>query len=237
MGQILLLTKNTLNEQPFEQKLLQLGHEILLSSSLIEELLLDNIPSDFFKMFELVILSETIDNSEAKDLLKKITRFPLKVLRKSNEQMEEAIIQEWKELGIDDWIAINPETELLREKVSCKRTVKAGKIVFLPAIKEKIPLSSVSLTATERKFFKILYDQQNNILSREELCHKIWEREQNNSTMSQLSVMVKRVKDKLSKQNVEGPIVETCWGKGYKLDESVYDQIYLDSPQVKYVNE
>lgn len=74
-------------------------------------------------------------------------------------------------------------------------------------------------------------------LSREELCYKIWEREQNNSTMSQLSVMVKRLKEKLSKQNVEGPIIETCWGKGYKLDESVYDQIYLDSPQVKYVNE
>lgn len=237
MGQILLLTKNTLNEQQFEQNLLQLGHEIFLSSSLIEELLLDNIPSDFFKMFELVILSETIDNSETKDLLKKITRFSLRILRKSNEQIEDSVIQEWKELGIDDWIAINPETELLREKVSCKRTVKAGKIVFLPTIKEKIPLSSVSLTTTERKFFTILYDQQNNILSREELCYKIWEREQNNSTMSQLSVMVKRLKEKLSKQNVEGPIIETCWGKGYKLDESVYDQIYLDSPQVKYVNE
>ncbi len=237
MGQILLLTKNTLNEQQFEQKLLQLGHEILLSSSLIEELLLNNIPSDFFKMFELVILSETIDNSETKDLLKKITRFPLRILRKSNEQIEEEIFQEWKELGIDDWIVINPDTELLREKVSCKRTIKAGKVVLLPTIKEKIPLSSVSLTTTERKLFTILYDQQNNILSREELCYKIWEREQNNSTMSQLSVMVKRLKEKLSKQNVEGPIIETCWGKGYKLDESVYDQIYLDSPQVKYVNE
>ena len=202
-----------------------------------EEVLLENIPSDFFKMFELVILSETIDNSETKDLLKKITRFPLRVLRKSNEQIEEAIIQEWKELGIDDWITINPETELLREKVSCKRTVKAGKIVFLPTIKGKISLSNISLSATESKLFIILYEQQNSILSREELCYKIWQREQSNSTMSQLSVMVKRLKDKLSKQNVEGPIIKTCWGKGYKLDESVYDQIYLDSPQVKYVNE
>ncbi|MDO7798981.1 helix-turn-helix domain-containing protein [Enterococcus avium] len=236
MGQILLLTKNTLIEQQFEQKLLRLGHEVLLSSLLIEGLLLDNIPSDFIKMFELVILSESIDNSETEDLLKKLTPFPLRVLRKSNEQIEEEIFQEWKELGIDDWIVINPDTELLREKVSCKRTIKAGKVVLLPTIKEKIPLSNISLSAAESKLFMILYEQQNNILSREELCYEMWEREQSNSTMSQLSVMVKRLKDKLSKQNVEGPIIKTCWGKGYKLDESVYDQVYLDSLQVKYVN-
>lgn len=237
MGQILLLTNNTLNEQQFEQNLLLLGHEIFLSSALIELILLDNIPSDFMKMFELVVLSETIDNLDTQNLIEKLARFSLRILRKSSEQIDDVTFQKWKELGIDDWIAINSGKELLREKVSCKRIVKGGKIVLLPPLNEKIPLSKISLSDTERKLFTILYDQQNNTISREALCYELWKRKQSNSTMSQLSTMIKNLKGKLSKYNVEGPIVETCWGKGYRLDDSVYDQIYLDTTLIKYVNE
>lgn len=55
--------------------------------------------------------------------------------------------------------------------------------------------------------------------------------------MSQLSVMVKHLKNKLAAQGVKGPIIETCWGQGYKLHETVYEQVYSDADELKYGNE
>ena len=64
----------------------------------------------------------------------------------------------------------------------------------------------------------------------------MWSKEKCNAKMSQLSVLVKNLKGKLAAQNVEGPIIKTCWGQGYKLHESVYDQIYIDSKELRCMN-
>ena len=89
--------------------------------------------------------------------------------------------------------------------------VKQGKVIFLPQQQNKRELSSLILSSGEEKLFRILYQKQANVLSREEICLKMWNKGKNNSTMSQLSVLVKHLKDKLSQQQIEGPIIETCW--------------------------
>lgn len=227
MSQILLFTNNPLNELPFEERLRQLGHEVFTTKAMINFCLIESSMKDFIKIFQHIILSETLSNAEVQELLGILRAYSIPIYRKSNELLKETQLEEWKEQGITEWIEINPSIEVLRETLSSD-IVKQGKVVFLSQRKDKRELSSLKLSSGEVKLFRILYRQQANVLSREEICLKMWDRGKNNSTMSQLSVLVKHLKDKLSQQQVDGPIIETCWGQGYKLDKTVYDQIYIE---------
>ncbi|MGL9727073.1 helix-turn-helix domain-containing protein [Enterococcus sp. DIV0756] len=227
MSQILLFTNNPLNEQPFEERLRQLGHEVFTTKAMINFCLIESSMKDFIKIFHHIILSETLSNAEVQELLGILRAYSIPIYRKSNELLKETQLEEWKDQGITEWIEINPSIEVLRETLSSD-IVKQGKVVFLSQRKDKRELSSLKLSSGEVKLFRILYRQQANVLSREEICLKMWDRGKNNSTMSQLSVLVKHLKDKLSQQQVDGPIIETCWGQGYKLDKTVYDQIYVE---------
>ncbi|MBX8935324.1 winged helix-turn-helix domain-containing protein [Enterococcus gilvus] len=228
MSQILLLTNNPLNEQAFEERLRQLGHEVFTSKLMINLCLSEKSNHDVIRMFDLIILSETLANAEVKELLGKLSTSSMPILRKSDEQLDEAQLEEWNEKGLTEWIESQPTLEVLREKLSGERVRKEGNIVFLPKNEEKRSLTSFSLSSGEIKLFQVLYEQQKQAVPREDLCLRIWNRGKNNSSMSQLSVMVKHLKGKLAGQGVEGPIIETCWGRGYRLHESVYDQVYMD---------
>lgn len=237
MSQILLLTNNPLNEQVFEERLRQLGHEVFTSRMMINLCLSQNSNQDIINMFDLIILSETLANAEVKELLDSLRTYATPILRKSDEQLEDAQLDDWKDQGLTEWIESQPTLEDLREKLSCENVRKEGNIVFLPKTKEKRPLSNFSLSSSEVKLFQILYKQQTQAIPREEICLRMWNRGKSNSSMSQLSVMVKHLKDKLAGQGIEGPIIETCWGRGYRLHESVYDQVYLDSVDEKLVKQ
>ena len=228
MSQILLLTNNPLNEQAFEERLRQLGHEVFTSKLMINLCLSEKSNHDVIRMFDLIILSETLANAEVKELLGKLSTSSMPILRKSDEQLDEAQLEEWNEKGLTEWIESQPTLEVLREKLSGERVRKEGNIVFLPKNEEKRSLTSFSLSSGEIKLFQVLYEQQKQAVPREDLCLRIWNRGKNNSSMSQLSVMVKHLKGKLAGQGVEGPIIETCWGRGYRLHESVYEQVYMD---------
>jgi DNA-binding winged helix-turn-helix (wHTH) protein len=233
MSQILLFTNNPLNEQSFETRLRQLGHEVFTTKTMLNYCLIESPMKDFIKIFHHIILSETLSNAEVQELLKTLHTYSIPVYRKSNELLEETLLEEWKEKGIAEWIEIEPSIEVLREVLS-SYMVKQGKVIFLPQQQNKRELSSLILSSGAEKLFRILYQKQANVLSREEICLKMWNKGKNNSTMSQLSVLVKHLKDKLSQQQIEGPIIETCWGQGYRLDKTVYDQIYIES-EVKMI--
>jgi len=236
MSQILLLTNNPLNEQAFEVRLRQLGHEVFTSKLMINLCLSQNSKHDIIHMFDLIILSETLANVEVKELLGTLSTCATPILRKSDERLEETDLEEWKEQGLTEWIVSQPTLEVLREKLSCEKVRKEGNIVFLPKAEDKRPMSGFSLSGGEVKLFQLLF-QQKKTVPREEICLRMWNRGKSNSSMSQLSVMVKHLKDKLAGQGVEGPIIETCWGRGYRLHESVYDQVYLDSVDEKLVKQ
>ena len=43
-------------------------------------------------------------------------------------------------------------------------------------------------------------------------------------------VFIESIRDRIK-------IIETCWGRGYRLHETVYEQVYLDADELKYGNE
>lgn len=237
MSQILLFTNNPLNEQSFEERLRQLGHEVFTTKRMIDLCLLENTTNEFLRLFHQIILSETLANAEVKELIRVLKKHAIPIFRKSDEQLEETQLEEWRELGITDWIENRPSIEVLRETLSCDNVRPEEKIIYLPKSDKKRPLSSLSLSSGEVKLFQILYEYKKQTVSREELCRRMWNRDKTNSSMSQLSVMVKHLKQKLSDQQIKGPIIETCWGQGYRLDERVYEQVYVDSEDLKYGDE
>lgn len=237
MSQILLLTKNTLNEQAFEEKLRRLGHEVFSSEMQIDICLIGKANSGFLKMFTHVIFSESITNNEVKELAAKLKYHAVKILRKSDEKLDESQKQDWFDQGIDDWINNQVPFEVLREKLNEDEIIREGKVVLLPKTEERRSISSLVLSGGELKLLMLLYQQGEQMLSRDELCLRMWNRSKSNSCMSQLSVMVKNLKGKLAAQNIEGPIITTCWGQGYKLHESVYNQIQVETDDLKYVND
>ncbi|MDN6002121.1 MAG: helix-turn-helix domain-containing protein [Enterococcus sp.] len=235
MSQILLLTKNPLNEQTFEEKIYQLGHEVFSSVVLIDACLVRESNNDFLKMFTHVILSETIANAEVKKLIQKLKQYSVKILRKSDESLDDAQKKEWVNHGIDDWLDNHPDLEVLREKLIQDNTTNEGKIISLPKTDEQRSVFSLNLSGGELKLFMLLYQKEGRVVSREDLCLSMWNRSRSNSSMSQLSVMVKNLRSKVAAQTIEGPIIETCWGQGYRLHESIYDQVYVDSNELNYV--
>lgn len=236
MSQILLLTNNPLNEQAFEKRLRQLGHEVFTSRLLVDIILIKNESKGLIQIFDHIVVSETIANTEVIQLAKALKEYLIPVFRKSDEPMDETQLNEWKEAGITDLIKSQPSIEVLRETLSCDKEKNDEKIVFLQSAAKKRSISSFSLSSGELKLFTILYEQKRQTLSREEICLRIWNKQKSNSNMSQLSVMVKHLKNKLATQNVGGPIIETCWGQGYRLHESVYEQVYMDTEEIKYGN-
>ncbi|MGH1846816.1 winged helix-turn-helix domain-containing protein [Enterococcus gilvus] len=229
MSQILLFTNNPLNEHLFEKRLRQLGHEVFTTKGLIDRCLMRNANNCFVQVFHHIILSETIANSEVEELIKRLGGYSIPIFRKSDEQLDEEQLEEWKALGLADCIESRPSVEGLREKLSSNNERKPDKVVFLHQSEEKHPLSSMTLSVGELRLFHLLYEQDSQPFSREELCQKMWDKRNTNSSMSQLSVMVKHMRGKLAEQGIRGPIVETQWGRGYRLHDTVYDQIYVDT--------
>lgn len=204
---------------------------------MIDICLLENANNEFIRIFHQIILSETIANTEVKELVKTLRTFSIPIFRKSDEELEEAQLEEWEELGVTEWIESNSSIEVLREKLSCDKGRNEGKLINLPKTEDKRPLSTLNLSSGELKLFRILYEHQKQTVSREELCLRMWNKDNTNSSMSQLSVMVKHLKNKLAGQHVVGPIIETCLGQRYRLDGAIYEQVYVDREELKYGND
>lgn len=73
------------------------------------------------------------------------------------------------------------------------------------------------LTKKERETFECLLASKGRMISREEMCKHLWGGTTNNSRMTQMSVLMKRLKEKLYQAGFREELIETVWGHGYKL--------------------
>lgn len=231
MSQILLLTNNPQNEQFIEKRLRQLGHEVFTTKIMIEYCLSNEASQEFTQFFQHIILSETLANREVKALLHVLKSYSIPILRKSDDYPEETELSEWQALGVTEWINSRPSLEVLREKLCFDKT-ESEEMTRLSKTEKRCAISSLGLSVGELNLFVLLYRHQSQPVSREEISLHLWNKEKSNSSMSQISVLVRYLRNKLAAQKIKGPIIETCWGKGYRMHESVYDQVYLDEEEL-----
>ncbi|MCM3356048.1 response regulator transcription factor [Bacillus halotolerans] len=75
----------------------------------------------------------------------------------------------------------------------------------------------VLFTAIERKIFFYLYENRNNILTKEHFFDYLWQLEDRNPNI--VNVHIKKIRAKIN--DVEGEIIENIYGEGYRLNTVV----------------
>ena len=77
----------------------------------------------------------------------------------------------------------------------------------------------VSLTPTEFAILQILLENKGDVISGEELFHRIWKDEYYIKSNNTITVHIRRLREKLN-DTLENPkYIKTIWGVGYKIDE------------------
>ena len=77
----------------------------------------------------------------------------------------------------------------------------------------------VALTPTEFSILQILLENRGNVVSGEELFHKIWKDEYYVKSNNTITVHIRRLREKLN-DTLENPkYIRTVWGVGYKFEE------------------
>ena len=77
----------------------------------------------------------------------------------------------------------------------------------------------VALAPTEFSILQILLENRGNVVSGEELFHKIWKDEYYVKSNNTITVHIRRLREKLN-DTLENPkYIRTVWGVGYKIEE------------------
>ena len=77
----------------------------------------------------------------------------------------------------------------------------------------------LALTPTEFQILRILLEQNGNIVSSEELFHKIWKDEYYIKSNNTITVHIRHLREKIGKIAGNADIIKTVWGVGYKIEK------------------
>lgn len=75
------------------------------------------------------------------------------------------------------------------------------------------------LTPTEFSILQILLENKGNVISAEELFHRIWQDEYYSKSNNTITVHIRRLREKLNDTLERPKYIKTIWGVGYKIEE------------------
>lgn len=205
---ILVLTKNISYETKLQQELQVFNHEVLVTKNDLK----DNLLTDNAILFHLLFISELISEKEFVEVQQQLT-----------PMYKGGIVRILPE---DELSASYEPTEVKNSKVeiTCisRSFVNLREFLLNTAESNKLSAQLNSkeefdefLSKKEQILFRSLDEEQ--IISREELCWKIWGIKETASKKSQLSNLVKKINEKLDEHNYTSKRIKTYWGKGYLL--------------------
>lgn len=241
MKTILILTKNLILEQELQERLQYLSYEVFCSVELFDRLRSWNRQDQtqmswlegYLSNYKVIILSETISDGEILTVLPTLKGKGQVLLRKLNSKPSAKEEEDFKELGLDDWISTEDSIDFLREQLSKKMETyhkEETNIVFLyPDTTDTENLKKLRGTLTNRETVALdcLLEANGEVVSREELCARIWNETPNNSHLSQVSVLIKRIKLKLEQAGYSSESLNTIWGRGYLMAKTPLTTEYL----------
>lgn len=243
MKPILILTKNLVVEQELQQQLQYLNYEVFCSVELLECLKASRHQKDTrtdslqrcLLNYQAIILSETIADSEIRELLPILKSDKRALLRKLYNKPNANEEEQMKTLGVIDWLFIDQSIDYLREQLSEKLAPyqkDETSIVFMyknesPQESGNLQQLKRSLTKREQTTLDCLIRSKGGIVSREYLCSRLWNDQPNNSHLSQTSVLIKRIKTKLELAGFDPEMIKTVWGSGYMLKKGVFEKDFL----------
>lgn len=212
-------------EQSIQSKLQHLNYEVYCSTNVIEKLKSRSFTQQFLIQFPIIILSETIPNLEIPDILKHSPRGLCTIVRKDTIIPSKDLLEEWKEIGINEYISSEISSNHLREKMTELQTlIQKERRKFNSNYTEKnLDLFKTTLSGKSKDFFLALYKANRSFVSREEMCQLLWREPSTPSHLSQISSIVKRIEIKFSQAFNISNAIQTGWGQGYRLSEELLD--------------
>lgn len=199
--EILLLTKNILAEENFQSKLQQLGHEVFVNKSFLQN------SEDIINFnFDICIISNTVSKSRSERVLSEICQGNIGVLF----ECESSVGKENTYGSKIKWIAQDETMETIKEKIEYAYSSKKDSLV-----KRKNVGSNLNLSTNEQRVFSFLSASENVTFSREKICKYVWNGNCTNSQKSQLSILVKRINRKMKDSSIDTHEIRTLWGRGY----------------------
>lgn len=226
MGHVLILTRNILSDGELQEKLQYLNYEVFCSASLFDYLIQRQTYPELMNHFHIIIFSETVSNAEINFLLPLFEGRKNLLFRKTGEASDVDELLNTKEI-----VTINLTMDSLREKLMDTKFrhsdftefSKFG-VDYTSGSKIKIPeqLDQLNLSKLEERVFNELYHSNGEVITREDLCYKIWGTGVTNSHLSHLSSIIKKLRMKIEKLNLSQEAIKTVWGEGYQLSEDFY---------------
>ncbi|MBO1305737.1 winged helix-turn-helix domain-containing protein [Enterococcus sp. 669A] len=239
MQHALILTMNILTEEELVKKLQRMNYETLCSSDVLKRLKSPTIGA-FLGYFHLVLLSENLSNSEVEEILSLLNRYPMLVVRITEDYPSEEEQSYWKELGLADWLVRQDGFEDTRERLSVlrKQLPQESQILAFPTeslttVPTNFEKLFKSFSKTEKKVFEYLlkaYPEQ-EVSSRQDMCNHLWSDGSTSSNMSQLSCLINKLKRKCKQHGITGDMISTYWGRGYRLSDDFYQQWVQGTPE------
>lgn len=232
MCNIMIITRNILVEQQLQQRLQHLGHEVFCTGIETCHAKLKLL----IEFFDSIILSETLSNEESQLIIEQVesAEKSIEVLRKVEMLPSKEQSAEFAEYGINSFLSIDASLEELREKYAKKQKhwVRDAKAVLNLVTKRSY--LGVHLAKNEKKLMKILLENAGSCVERNVICEKIWGNQATNSSMSQLSALIKKIQLKFEEAGLEHKLILTYWGRGYQINpqaEKAVREILMDNDQ------
>ena len=236
MNQVLLLTKNLFTDHCLEKKLNKLNYEVFLSTSLLEQLQYGTAGIGILGHFQFVLIGKTVSNKELKILIERLARYPFTFLREVEVEPDHEKQEFLSELGFHGYLKENDCIEDLRERMIKAQEARGGDddsqqapdlsepIYPVRKMTENYLLPQASLSKTEKRVLNLLLEAKGNLVSREELCRRLWTLGPTTSNKNQLSYLVSKIKKKLPQTDFYDKTIMTIWGEGYKIMPTFHEK-------------
>ncbi|MHC5247241.1 winged helix-turn-helix domain-containing protein [Enterococcus sp. LJL90] len=230
MERVCILTKTIMAEAELQNKLQVLGYEVFVSSQLLE-LFLDDIGIESLKIFKTIIFSETVCDQEVQKIFQTISRYRIRVFRMDGneaEYLDTTIIENEMPVRLPAKISLNA----LREELSRPQIRETMPDVIEDSEKShdfsyqdyRFMGFINSLSHNEKKLFDILLEANGNYVQRKDLSEQVWGKGVSNSTLTQLSQLIYRIRKKMLKVGLEGNSLQTNWREGYALSKDFFKE-------------
>ncbi len=220
MVRTLVLTENVENELVLYEQLRRLKHEAFLTNELFVYWQQYNHLPSWVKIFQAIILSETIPQKEAKEISVLLKKNKQTIFLKVDGILSTEEKEEWKALGVSYCFSTEAPLSEMREllfKYSPKIPdfiLEEKKVVTFDHFYKQLPQK-------DRQIISTLLKTKNTPIARKELAEVIWHKS-NNSELSQLSLRMKKLNRKIQKIFGTTDAIMTVWGQGYSLNEEFY---------------
>lgn len=217
MKKVIILTRNIIIEQEFQDELQRLDYEVFV----LKEFFDVDKPQYFeeiLSLFDIVIFSETLTNQEFNEILPIVVEKDLHYLRRTDEPVPN--IDENHCLSIDCTLTELREFLLLSDKREGQNeSLSKGLVRQSEMKKQDLVLFYSSLNNIEKKIISALAEGSGKIISRDELCNKVWNNEISKSRLVQMSTAVGNIRKKIAHAHIDNVRIITYWGNGYRLHD------------------